>query len=147
MNTELTEDTVRAARRNAIDHHVTTVYQAITLVEAWLRGQPNATPVMIVDGVTTFYNGLKALGTLETEQPIIAKATSKQIKDSIKPDGLVSFEDGKTYKSLKRHLTKRGLTPDEYRAKWGLPADYAMVSEEYSARRSELAKANGLGRK
>lgn len=81
------------------------------------------------------------------EHPEVAKATPKQIKDSIKPDGLVSFEDGKTYKSLKRHLHKHGLTPAEYRAKWGLPADYGMVSAEYSARRSELAKANGLGTK
>lgn len=80
-------------------------------------------------------------------QPETVKATPKQIRDSIKLDGLVSFEDGKTYKSLKRHLHKYGLTPVEYRAKWGLPADYMMVSPEYSARRSELAKASGLGTK
>lgn len=62
-------------------------------------------------------------------------------------DFLVSLEDGKRYKSLKRHLGVRGLTPDEYRAKWKLPADYPMVAPNYAAARSPLAKSSGLGRK
>jgi predicted transcriptional regulator len=57
------------------------------------------------------------------------------------------LEDGRQYKSLKRHLTGRGLTPAEYRTKWGLPHDYPMVAANYAAQRSELAKAIGLGRK
>jgi predicted transcriptional regulator len=69
------------------------------------------------------------------------------IKKSITPDYLVSLEDGKPYKTLKRHLAKLGLTPDEYRAKWGLPYDYLMVALSYAAKRSELAKSLGLGRK
>ena len=68
-------------------------------------------------------------------------------RQSIRPDGLVSFEDGRTYKSLKRHLTVRGLTPAQYRQKWGLPPDYPMVAASYSAARAELARAIGLGRK
>ena len=60
---------------------------------------------------------------------------------------LISFEDNKPYKSLKRHLTTRGMTPADYRAKWGLPSDYPMVHPTYSAQRSELAKAIGLGAK
>jgi predicted transcriptional regulator len=67
------------------------------------------------------------------------------IKKSVTPDYLISLEDGRPYKSLKRHLTGRGLTPAEYRAKWGLPRDYPMVAPNYAARRSELAKALGLG--
>lgn len=75
------------------------------------------------------------------------KASAAQIRRSMGSDGLVSFEDGKTYKSLKRHLTTRGLTAQDYRAKWGLPDDYPMVSPAYSQRRSELAIAMGLGAK
>jgi len=73
-------------------------------------------------------------------------ATRQEIRRSITPDSLVSFEDGKNYVHLKRHLATRGLTPSDYRAKWGLPHDYPMVAPNYSARRSALAKASGLGR-
>lgn len=73
------------------------------------------------------------------------KATAAQIKKSIAPDVLISFEDGKTYKTLRRHLSVRGLTPEQYREKWGLPADYPMVSPNYSATRSQMAKRLGLG--
>ena len=68
-------------------------------------------------------------------------------KKAIKPDGIISFEDGKSYKSLKRHLTTRGMTPAQYREKWGLPKDFPMVSPNYSAARSELARKSGLGTK
>lgn len=70
------------------------------------------------------------------------------IKKSVMPNYIVCLEDGKQFKSLKRHLTTHhGLTPDEYRAKWNLPADYPMVAPNYSASRSALAKSMGLGRK
>lgn len=70
------------------------------------------------------------------------------IKKSVTPDYVVCLEDGKQFKSLKRHLsTHHGLTPDEYRAKWGLPADYPLVAPNYAAARSALAKSMGLGRK
>ncbi|MER9181431.1 MucR family transcriptional regulator [Mesorhizobium sp. M0767] len=70
------------------------------------------------------------------------------IRKSVTPDYIISLEDGKKFKSLKRHLsTHYGLTPDEYRAKWGLPADYPMVAPNYAAARSALAKTMGLGRK
>ncbi|ACA20991.1 transcriptional regulator, MucR family [Methylobacterium sp. 4-46] len=67
------------------------------------------------------------------------------IKKTITPDFLISLEDGRQYKSLKRHLSTRGLTPEQYRQKWGLPPDYPMVAANYAAQRSELAKASGLG--
>jgi predicted transcriptional regulator len=70
------------------------------------------------------------------------------IKKSITPDFLISLEDGKRYKSLKRHLrTSYNLTPDQYRAKWGLPSDYPMVAPNYAKARSALAKTMGLGQK
>lgn len=69
------------------------------------------------------------------------------IADSIHDDYLVSLEDGKQYRSLRRHLmAKYGMTPDDYRRKWSLPADYPMVAPSYSRDRSEVAKRTGLGR-
>lgn len=68
-------------------------------------------------------------------------------KKTITPDAIISLEDGKPYKALRRHLHTYGLTPNEYRAKWGLPHDYPMVAPNYSAARSALAKKLGLGRK
>ncbi|HLW26332.1 MAG TPA: MucR family transcriptional regulator [Kiloniellales bacterium] len=69
------------------------------------------------------------------------------IKKSITPDYLVCLEDGKKLKMLKRHLkTAYGMTPEEYREKWGLPSDYPMVASNYARQRSELAKQIGLGR-
>jgi predicted transcriptional regulator len=68
------------------------------------------------------------------------------IKKSLLPDYIVCLEDGKRFKSLKRHLrTQYGMTPEQYREKWGLPADYPMVAPNYAAARSELAKSMGLG--
>ncbi|MFB0488667.1 putative transcriptional regulator [Methylobacterium sp. OAE515] len=74
------------------------------------------------------------------------RPTAAQIKRSITYDALVSFEDGKPYKTLRRHLTLRGLSPEAYRAKWGLPADYPMTAAGYSDVRSALARSFGLGR-
>jgi predicted transcriptional regulator len=73
------------------------------------------------------------------------KLTPAQVRKSITNDGLISFEDGRGYKTLKRHLSVRGLTPAAYREKWGLPRDYPMVAPSYSAKRSALAKSLGLG--
>ena len=70
------------------------------------------------------------------------------IKKSIKPDYVICLEDGKKLKMLKRHLrTAYNMSPDEYRRKWGLSSDYPMVAPKYAAKRSELAKILGLGRK
>jgi predicted transcriptional regulator len=71
--------------------------------------------------------------------------TSGQIRKSITPDGLISFEDGKSYKTLKRHLSVRGMTIADYKSKWGLPKDYPAVAPSYSAHRSQLARSIGLG--
>lgn len=73
------------------------------------------------------------------------KLTPAQIRRSVTPDAIVSFEDGRPYKTLRRHLSVRGLTSEQYREKWGLPKDYPMVAPSYSARRSEMARQLGLG--
>ncbi len=70
-----------------------------------------------------------------------------EVKASIQQDGLISFIDGRSYKTLKRHLTAHGLTPERYRAKYGLPPDYPMVAPGYAAKRSQIAKAIQLGHK
>jgi predicted transcriptional regulator len=80
------------------------------------------------------------------EEPVgAAKLTAAQWKRLIKDDGIVSLVDNRSYKTLRRHLTTHGLTPKEYREKYGLPADFPMVSPSYSKARSELAKQLGLG--
>ena len=78
----------------------------------------------------------------EPQQPAVP------VKKSVRPDAIVCLEDGKGFKSLKRHLrTDHNLSPEEYRTKWGLPRDYPMVAPNYAKSRSELAKSMGLGRK
>jgi len=90
--------------------------------------------------------GLSSAEPGEVEETF-EKANPAQIRRSITPDFLISFEDGRKYKSMKRSLSLRGLTPEAYREKWGLPADYPMVSPNYAAARSALAKASGLGQR
>lgn len=84
-------------------------------------------------------------------EPVVQPAEPQQpavsIKKSITPDYLICLDDGLKFKSLKRHLSLLGMTPETYRAKWKLPADYPMVAPAYSAQRSEMAKSFGLGRK
>ena len=75
----------------------------------------------------------------------LEKPSPAEIRKSVRDDGIVSFIDGKTYKTLKRHLTSHGLDPRSYRERYGLPADYLMVAPSYAERRSALAKAIGLG--
>jgi predicted transcriptional regulator len=96
--------------------------------------------------IEAVHTSLKALSAPtpppEAERPVPAVP----IKKSISHDYIISLEDGRRYKSLKRHLSGRGLTPEQYREKWGLPADYPMVAPSYAQQRSELAKSMGLGR-
>ncbi|WP_292371737.1 MucR family transcriptional regulator [Mesorhizobium sp.] len=83
-----------------------------------------------------------------TESEKRAQAPAVNPKRSVFPDYIICLEDGKKFKSLKRHLDVHyGMTPDEYREKWGLKSDYPMVAPNYAAARSELAKSMGLGRK
>lgn len=94
------------------------------------------------------YAAVSKLQAPLTLQPEERRAPAVPIKKSVTPDFIICLEDGKKFKSLKRHIgTHYNLTPDEYRAKWGLPADYPMVAPNYAAARSQLAKASGLGRK
>ena len=83
------------------------------------------------------------LGTVEEPRP----APAVSVRASVKKDHIVCLEDGKMFKTLKRHLmTDHDMTPDEYRARWGLSADYPMVASDYAEKRRDLAKKIGLGR-
>ena len=105
-------------------------------------------PERIGDLIFSIHAALANVGQPEPEAvEIYVRANAGQIRKSITDAGLVSFLDGRTYKSLKRHLSANGITPDEYRDRYGLASDYPMVSPAYSARRSELAKSIGLGAK
>lgn len=106
---------------------------------------PVAALAELLSNVHAAISGLTAGGDSASAPDKVAKLTPAQIKKSITPDALISFEDGKSYKTLKRHLTLRGLSPETYRAKYGLPADYPMTAPSYSAQRSALARSLGLG--
>ncbi len=98
--------------------------------------------------IETVYSTLGQLagGDIEVKEET-PQAPAVSVKKSITPDFLICLEDGKKFRSLKRHLgTVYNLSPDQYRAKWGLPRDYPMVAPAYSAVRSKLAKDIGLGR-
>ena len=97
--------------------------------------------------IQTVFDKLTALNQDEATEPV-ALAPAVPIKRSLTDDHIVCLEDGKRLKMLKRHLmTAHGMTPEQYRAKWGLPYDYPMVAPSYARKRQELAKAIGLGRK
>jgi predicted transcriptional regulator len=140
------EDLPEAAIENET---VATDYVALTadLVSAYVSNNSIPTNELpsLLSSVHAALSGLAVSGMAEPAKDAAQKLTPAQIKKSITPDALISFEDGKSYKTLKRHLTLRGLTPEAYRAKHGLSADYPMTSARYSAQRSELARALGLG--
>ena len=95
--------------------------------------------------IASVHAAVTGLGQTAAPSEPETKATPAQIRKSISPDALISFEDGKPYKTLRRHLTIRGLSPEAYREKHGLPRDYPMVAASYSEQRSALAKDLGLG--
>lgn len=97
--------------------------------------------------ISNVYNALSALGQ-STASVEATPEPAVSVRASIKPDYIVCLEDGKKLKMLKRHLmTHYKLTPEQYRARWNLPADYPMVAPNYAEKRRELAKKIGLGRK
>ncbi|GJD66934.1 MucR family transcriptional regulator [Methylobacterium frigidaeris] len=122
----------------------TLVELAADIVSAYVS--KNSVPVAELPNlIASVHISLTNRGRVVSEQPE-KPVPLMPIKKTVTPDYLISLEDGRQYKSLKRHLSTRGLTPEEYRRKWGLPHDYPMVAATYAAQRSELAKNSGLGR-
>jgi predicted transcriptional regulator len=98
----------------------------------------------MIKSVHSTLGGLSGGGSADVQT---AQKPAVTVKKSITPEFIVCLEDGKKLKMLKRYLRSRhGLTPDAYRAKWGLPADYPMVAPNYAKRRSDFAKQIGLGK-
>jgi predicted transcriptional regulator len=96
--------------------------------------------------ISSTHAGLAGLGAAPVEEPEVRPEPAVSIRASIKPDYVVCLEDGKKLKMLKRHLmTHYNLTPDQYRRRWGLNADYPMVAPNYAEQRRVLAKKIGLG--
>jgi predicted transcriptional regulator len=122
----------------------------ITLTSDIVAAHVSNNSVSVADLPTLITNVYSALAALGHTAPV-AEAPPEpavSIRSSVKPDHIVCLEDGKKLKMLKRHLmTHYNLTPDQYRARWGLAADYPMVAPNYAEKRRELAKKIGLGRK
>jgi predicted transcriptional regulator len=120
---------------------------ASSIVAAYLaRNEAAATAVPEI--ITSVFHALNELTDVGAVAPRRSAIPAVSIAKSVTPDYLVCLEDGRKLKMLKRHLRAVfNMTPDEYRAKWGLPRDYPMVAASYATRRSELAKTIGLGKK
>jgi predicted transcriptional regulator len=99
----------------------------------------------LADLIYTVHSALTKLGAVPAVIEPTPLVPAVSIRKSITPDYLICLDDGKKFKSLKRHLSTLGLTPDQYRQKWGLPESYPMVAPNYAATRSALAKKIGLG--
>lgn len=117
------------------------------IVSAYVSNNPVPTGELAAL-IGNVHKSLMTLGAGEQEAPAEPKKPAVPVKKSVHEDYIICLEDGKKFKSLKRHLSTRyGLSPDEYRQKWGLPSDYPMVAPSYATARSALAKTMGLGRK
>jgi predicted transcriptional regulator len=119
---------------------------ASDIVAAYVSNNP--IPVTEVPGmIKSVHATLGSLSTGMPSEPASSQKPAVPVKKSVTPEYIVCLEDGKKLKMLKRYLRSRyNLNPDEYRAKWGLSADYPMVAPNYAAQRSEFAKKIGLGR-
>jgi predicted transcriptional regulator len=96
--------------------------------------------------LSSVYAALTKTAEGQQEEPKAELVPAVSVRKSVTPDAIICLEDGKSFKSLKRHLrTTYDMTPEQYRAKWSLPADYPMVAPNYAKARSELAKTMGLG--
>ncbi|KQN72219.1 MucR family transcriptional regulator [Devosia sp. BK] len=105
-------------------------------------------PTDLTKLIAEVHGALRSLRSNEVPVLVEDLKPAVPVRKSVAADYIICLEDGKKFKSLKRHLrTHYNLSPEEYREKWGLPADYPMVAPNYSATRSKLAKDNGLGRK
>jgi predicted transcriptional regulator len=102
---------------------------------------PSGLPALI----ESIHLALTNLGAVEAIPEAEALVPAVPIRKSITPGFLICLDDGKKFKSLKKHLASHGMTPDQYRAKWNLPRDYPTTAPDYAAKRSALAKSIGLG--
>ena len=106
----------------------------------------NSVPAADLPSLLNSVYALTKTAQVQKEEPKAELVPAVSVRKSVTPDAIICLEDGKSFKSLKRHLrTTYDMTPEQYRAKWNLPADYPMVAPNYAKARSELAKTMGLG--
>ncbi len=118
-----------------------------TQVVAAYVGRNDVPQAQITDLIHTVFSTLKDISAEKPAEAVEPQKPAVPIKRSVFPDYMICLEDGKKLKMLKRHLrTSYNMTPDDYRAKWGLPPDYPMVCPNYAEQRSQFAKQIGLGR-
>ena len=119
---------------------------ASDIIAAYVSNNP--VPVSELPGmIKSVHSTLGGLASAGGSHSMTSQKPAVPVKKSITPEYIISLEDGKKLKMLKRYLRSNyNLSPEQYRAKWGLPADYPMVAPNYSAQRSEFAKKIGLGR-
>ena len=111
-------------------------------------GNASLSPTELTETIASVSRALAQLSSAATEPEKKELIPAVPVKKSVTPDFIVCLEDGKKLRMLKRHLMSTyGMTPADYRVKWGLPRDYPMVAPNYAAARSQLAKKMGLGRK
>src|SRR5207342_2819045 len=123
----------------------TPVELTANIVSAYLSNNPTQASE-IPNLISQVHAALMRVSTGRTDSPLEPAKPAVSIKKSMTPEYLVCLEDGKRFKSLKRHLrTQYNMTPEQYRDKWGLPPDYPMVAPNYAVARSQLAKEMGLG--
>jgi predicted transcriptional regulator len=119
---------------------------AAEVVAAYVSNNP-VPKADLPDLILAVHSSLRGLGKDSAELQVEVKPPAVPVRKSITPDFLICLEDGKKFKSLRRHLGALGLTPEQYRVKWKLPSDYPMVAPNYAAHRSALARKFGLGQK
>ncbi len=137
----MTDENVQQADKGEV------LRMAVDIVSAYV-GNNSVAADQVPEVINTVYNSLSSLESGAGEANAEPPKPAVSIRRSVTPEYIICLEDGKKLKMLKRHLRAAyGMTPDEYRSKWGLPADYPMVAPNYAAQRSEFAKKIGLGRK
>ena len=136
MDENIESDVVESADRIQLTAEIVSAYVSNNSVR----------PADMAELIVSTHAALSGLGSSAAlAAPAVGKPTPSQIRKSITPDALISFVDGKPYKTLKRHLGGAGLTIEQYRERFGLPRDYPSTAANYSAQRSALAKSLGLG--
>lgn len=127
--------------------HRPATMNTVTIVSAFLSN--NIVPASDVPGfIGKVHEAVTALDAAKEPEVAPRPEPAVSIRASVKPDAITCLECGSKHKMLKRHLASaHGMDENEYRARWGLPGDYPLVAPNYSAKRAELAKAHGLGRK
>ena len=127
------------------EHATSFVELTATIVSAYVSN--HTVPASDISTlISQVHSALVRISSGRSDGPLEPPRPAVSIKKSITPDHLVCLEDGKKFKSLRRHLRSQyNMTPEQYREKWGLPPDYPMVAPNYAAARSQLAKQMGLG--